>query len=83
MSIRPSGSIAVLPDLEAHGVPAMDEYVAEYCRLTNRDGLPDLNWCFAYNIFRAAGMVQGIVDRVRDGTANSPRPPPWPTACPR
>ena len=68
-----NGSIAALPDLKAHGIPTMDECVAEYCRLTNRDRLPDLNWYFAYNIFRAAGIVQGIVGRVRDGTATSPQ----------
>ncbi len=68
-----NGSIAAVPDLEAHGIPTMDEYVAEYCRLTNRPGLPDLNWYFAYNIFRLAGIIQGIVGRVRDGTANSPQ----------
>jgi aminoglycoside phosphotransferase (APT) family kinase protein len=68
-----NGSIANIPDLEAHGVPSIEEYVAEYCRLTGRDGLPDLNWYFAYNIFRLAGIIQGIVGRVRDGTANSPQ----------
>lgn len=68
-----NGSIAQIPDLKAHGVPSIEEYVAEYCRLTGRDGLPDLNWYFAYNIFRLAGIIQGIVGRVRDGTANSPQ----------
>jgi len=68
-----NGSIAALPDLKAHGIPTMDEYVAEYCRLTGRSGLPDLNWYFAYNIFRLAGIIQGIVGRARDGTANSPQ----------
>ena len=68
-----NGSIAAIPDLEAHGIPTMEEYVVEYCRLTGRDGLPDLNWFFAYNAFRLAGIIQGIVGRVRDGTANSPQ----------
>ncbi|MBS0409376.1 MAG: phosphotransferase [Proteobacteria bacterium] len=68
-----NGSIAALPDIKAHGIPTMDEYVAEYCRLTGRAGLPDLNWYFAYNIFRLAGIIQGIVGRARDGTANSPQ----------
>jgi aminoglycoside phosphotransferase (APT) family kinase protein len=68
-----NGSISHIPDLKAHGIPTMDEYVAEYCRLTGRSGLPDLNWYFAYNIFRLAGIVQGIVGRARDGTANSPQ----------
>jgi aminoglycoside phosphotransferase (APT) family kinase protein len=68
-----NGSIAAIPDLEAHGIPTMAEYVAEYCRLTGRASLPDLNWYFAYNAFRLAGIVQGIIGRVRDGTANSPQ----------
>jgi aminoglycoside phosphotransferase (APT) family kinase protein len=68
-----NGTLATIPDLEAHGIPTMEEYVAEYCRLTGRSGLPDLNWYFAYNGFRLAGILQGIVGRVRDGTANSPQ----------
>ena len=68
-----NGSIAALPDLAGHGIPTVEEYVAEYCRLTGRAALPDLNWYFAYNIFRLAGIIQGIVGRVRDGTANSPQ----------
>ena len=31
--------------------------------------MPDLNWYFAYNLFRLAGITQGIAGRVRDGTA--------------
>jgi aminoglycoside phosphotransferase (APT) family kinase protein len=68
-----NGLLSTLPDLEARGIPTMEEYVAEYCRLTGRPGLPDLNWYFAYNGFRLAGILQGIVGRVRDGTANSPQ----------
>ncbi len=45
--------------------------MAQYCKATGRDGLPDLDWYFAYNLFRLAGICQGIVGRVRDGTANS------------
>ena len=60
-------------DLKALGIPDMDEAVALYCRLTNRPGLPDLNWYFAYNLYRLACISQGIAGRVRDGTAASPR----------
>ena len=70
-----NGPIASIGDLSAHGIPTLQEYVAEYCRLTNRQTLPDLNWFFAYNTFRLAGILQGIVGRVRDGTANSPQAP--------
>jgi aminoglycoside phosphotransferase (APT) family kinase protein len=68
-----NGAMAAIDDKKAHGAPTLDEVVAEYCRLTGRSGLPDLNWYFAYNIFRLAGIVQGIVGRARDGTANSPQ----------
>jgi aminoglycoside phosphotransferase (APT) family kinase protein len=68
-----NGAISEIPDLEAHGIPTVEEYVAEYCRLTGRAGLPDLNWYFAYNAFRLVGILQGIIGRVRDGTANSPQ----------
>jgi len=47
--------------------------VAEYCRLTGREGLPELDWYFSYNLFRLAGICQGIIGRVRDGTANHPQ----------
>jgi aminoglycoside phosphotransferase (APT) family kinase protein len=68
-----NGTISTIPDLKAHGIPTMEEAIAEYCRLTGRAGLPDLNWYFAYNAFRLAGILQGIVGRARDGTANSPQ----------
>ena len=68
-----NGSIAAIPDLKSHGIPTKEEYVEEYCRLTGRAGLPEVNWFFAYNSFRLAGILQGIVGRVRDGTANSPQ----------
>ena len=67
------GPLAGLPDPAAHGLPAMEEVVAAYCGLTGRPGLPDLDWYFAYNLFRFAAIKQGIVGRVRDGTASSPQ----------
>jgi aminoglycoside phosphotransferase (APT) family kinase protein len=65
------GGLAEIKDLTAHGVPTIDEAVAQYCALTGRDGLPNLDWYFSYNLFRLAGICQGIVGRVRDGTAAS------------
>ncbi|MBW8814850.1 MAG: phosphotransferase family protein [Caulobacterales bacterium] len=67
-----NGGISQIPDLKAHGIPTMDEAVDYYCSLTGRTGLHDLNWFYSYNTFRLAGILQGIVGRVRDGTANSP-----------
>ena len=58
-------------DREALGIPSEEEYVARYCELTGRTGLPELEYYFAYNAFRLAGILQGIVGRVRDGTASN------------
>jgi aminoglycoside phosphotransferase (APT) family kinase protein len=58
-------------DRKALGIPELDEVVERYCAATGRDGVPDMNWYFAYNFFRLAGIMQGIKKRVIDGTANS------------
>jgi aminoglycoside phosphotransferase (APT) family kinase protein len=58
-------------DLESLGIPTMDVYVAMYCRRTGRTTMPNFDYYAAYNFFRLAGILQGIVGRVRDGTAAS------------
>lgn len=56
-------------NLAALGIPSCDEYVALYCQATGRDGIHDLDFYLAYNMFRIAGILQGIMKRVMDGTA--------------
>ncbi|MEI8178123.1 phosphotransferase family protein [Aestuariivirga sp.] len=51
------------------GVPAIEDYIADYCRRTGRSSIPDLPVYMAYNFFRLAAILQGILGRVRDGTA--------------
>ena len=58
-------------DRAALGIPELDAMVERYCAATNRDGVPDMNWYFAYNFFRLAGIIQGIKKRVIYGTASS------------
>jgi aminoglycoside phosphotransferase (APT) family kinase protein len=58
-------------DLKALGIPTIDEYVAMYCKRTGRDETPNMNYYAAYNFFKLAGILQGIVGRVRDGTASN------------
>ncbi|HTG39740.1 phosphotransferase family protein [Sphingomonas sp.] len=53
------------------GIPTLDELTERYCFRTGRDGLPDLNWFFAYNLFRLMGIMQGIKKRVIDGNASN------------
>ena len=58
-------------DRKALGIPELEEVVERYCAATNRTSVPDMNWYFAYNFFRLAGIMQGIKKRVIDGTASS------------
>jgi aminoglycoside phosphotransferase (APT) family kinase protein len=58
-------------DLNALGIPALADYVDTYVRRTGLDPRPHLPAYLAYNFFRLAAIFQGIVGRVRDGTATS------------
>ena len=53
------------------GIPTIEEITARYCAATGRDGVPDLDWYFSYNLFRLTGIVQGIKKRIVEGTASS------------
>jgi aminoglycoside phosphotransferase (APT) family kinase protein len=64
-----SGGSLLGADFASLGIPPMEEYVAMYMQRTNRSQMPDMNYYAAYNFFRLAGILQGIVGRVRDGTA--------------
>lgn len=58
-------------DLAELGIPTSGEYIRMYCEETGRDGIGNINFYMAYNMFRLAAIFQGIVGRVRDGTASS------------
>ena len=58
-------------DLPALGIPTLEEMTQRYCAATGRDSVPDLNWFFAYNLFRLVGIIQGIKKRTLDGNASS------------
>jgi aminoglycoside phosphotransferase (APT) family kinase protein len=66
-----SGGSLLDADFKALGIPDKDAYTAMYCKRTQRDEVPNMDYYAAYNFFRLAGILQGIVGRVRDGTANS------------
>ena len=51
------------------GVPSFEAYIDDYCRRTGRAGITELDVYMAYNFFRLAAILQGILGRVRDGTA--------------
>ncbi|HSW11495.1 MAG TPA: phosphotransferase [Solimonas sp.] len=55
------------------GIPSEADYVATYCRRTGRGAIDPSHWDFymAYNLFRLGAILQGIMGRVKDGTAAS------------
>jgi aminoglycoside phosphotransferase (APT) family kinase protein len=59
-------------DLKALNIPSMEEAAQIYCKVAGTE-VPDLNWYFSYNLFRLAGITQGIAGRIRDGTAANAR----------
>ena len=58
-------------DLQKLNIPKEDEYAELYYKRTGRTKIQNWDFYMAYNIFRLAGIAQGIVGRVRDGTASS------------
>jgi len=60
-------------NLEELGIPTERQYVSKYCERTNRSEINPSHWDFymAYNLFRIAAILQGIMKRVVDGTAAS------------
>jgi aminoglycoside phosphotransferase (APT) family kinase protein len=58
-------------DLETLNLPSEADYVADYCRRTGRDGIPDYRFYIAFNFFRMAAIFHGIKGRVLRGTASS------------
>ena len=59
-------------DLEELGIPSQEQYIARYCARTGATIRPeDFNFYLAYNMFRLAGIMQGIMKRYVDGTASS------------
>lgn len=58
-------------DLAAMGIPSEEDYVAAYCARTGRDGIADFDYYIAFNLFRLAAILHGILGRVKRGTASS------------
>ncbi|GIZ51147.1 phosphotransferase family protein [Noviherbaspirillum aridicola] len=59
-------------DLASLGIPSEDAYIAKYCERTGKTiRKEDFSFYLAYNMFRMAGILQGIMKRYVDGTASS------------
>lgn len=62
-------------DLKALGLPTLAAYTDLYVSRTGLDPRPHLPVYLAYNFFRLAAILQGIIGRVRDGTATNENAP--------
>lgn len=58
-------------DFDATGIPTEEAFVARYCELTGRDGVPDLAYYKAFSLFRLAAIAQGVYKRSLQGNASS------------
>ncbi|HAT31408.1 MAG TPA: phosphotransferase family protein, partial [Janthinobacterium sp.] len=59
-------------DLKALGIPSQQEYIRSYAERTGKTiRLEDFNFYLAFNMFRLASIMQGIMKRYVDGTAAS------------
>jgi aminoglycoside phosphotransferase (APT) family kinase protein len=53
------------------GIPTEEEYIAEYCRLTGRERIPQWNFYLAFSFFRLSSICQGVYKRGIMGNASS------------
>ncbi len=62
-------------DTDALGIPSEEDYMRRYCARVGRDPIPreELDFYIAFNMFRLAGILHGILGRVKRGTAANPR----------
>ena len=57
--------------LKELGIPSEKEYMEMYCKYSGKDLSKNWEFYMAFNMFKIAGILQGILGRVRDGTASS------------
>lgn len=60
-------------DLEGTGIPPLADYLARYCRLTERPPVDPEAWqaCIAFSMFKVAAILHGVAQRARDGNASN------------
>ena len=58
-------------DLDDLGIPTEQELIEKYCESLNRRGIDGWIFYVIYNLFRSAGIIQGVYKRGLDGNASS------------
>lgn len=57
-------------DLAVLGIPALDEMTERYCSASRIAKPAQLDWYFAFSLFRSIGIAQGVKKRAIDGNAS-------------
>ena len=60
-------------DYEAAGLPSLERHLQDYCDHMGRRPINNPSFYKAFILFRLAGIVRGIIDRIKGGNANDPR----------
>jgi aminoglycoside phosphotransferase (APT) family kinase protein len=72
----PGGASQTPPsDMQAPGIPTVEDYKAAYCRRTGRDLIEGWEFYLAFGLFRLASISQGVYRRVLSGAIASDFPP--------
>lgn len=58
-------------DFPATGIPDAAQYIRRYCESTGQTSIANWDFYLAYNLFRLAGIFQGIRARALQGNASS------------
>lgn len=58
-------------DLASLGIPSEAKYIASYCDRMGRARIGHWDFYLAYNLFRIAAILQGVMKRALEGTAAS------------
>ncbi|MBK6636942.1 MAG: phosphotransferase [Rhodocyclaceae bacterium] len=52
------------------GIPTEAEFIADYCRRTGRESIPNFDYYIIFNVFRIAAIIHGIWARALAGNAS-------------
>lgn len=59
-------------DRAALGLPSDEEFIAAYCQRRGLKGIDHFGYYLAFNFFRMAAIIQGVLKRALDGNASNP-----------
>jgi aminoglycoside phosphotransferase (APT) family kinase protein len=54
-------------DMKELGIPTEAEFLADYCRRTDRASIPNWNFFIVFSLFRSAAILAGVYKRSLDG----------------